>query len=410
MNTMELQLAWRNIWRNPRRTVIIMVAVIIGVWTMIALTSLMRGMVTDMFENGISTLTGDIKIYPAGYHDDPSIEYRIDDPDSVMSTIAKILSPDSKYAARVRVNAIASNARHSIGLSLVGIDPEQEKGVSFIGNGVVDGRMISEDDNNAIVIGQALLEKFDTRIGRKLILMSQDSQNEIASRAYKIVGVFRAKLASTEKQFVFVSKSSVQAMLRIDNGVSEISIVTGVHEKSEPVAEHIGAALNDVGLEIYTWKDLLPMLKSYMEIFDGFVVLWYLVIFVALAFGIVNTMLMAVFERMREFGLLKALGMKPGLILRSVLIESGIILIMGVFVGNLLALGSVMIIAATGIDLSALATGLEYVGVSSIIYPEIVWKDVFLANGVILVLGLAVSTYPAVKASRITPIEAMAHT
>ena len=281
--------------------------------------------------------------------------------------------------------------------------------MSFIGNGVVAGRMITGDDKNAIVIGQAQLEKFETRIGRKLILMSQNSQNDIASRAFKIVGVFRARLASTEKQFVFVSKLSAQSMLGMESGISEISIVVKESEKTEMVAENISVALNGAGLEIYTWKDLLPMLKAYMEIFDGFVVLWYLVVFVAMAFGIVNTMLMAVFERMREFGLLKALGMKPGLILRSVLIESGIILIIGVFAGNLLALGSVMIIAVNGIDLSFLASGFEYVGMSSIIYPEIVWNDVALANGVVLLLGLAVSTYPAVKASRITPVEAMAH-
>ncbi|MBC2715743.1 MAG: ABC transporter permease [Desulfobacteraceae bacterium] len=407
---MELQLAWRNIWRNPRRTVIIMIAVIIGVWTMVALTSLMRGIVNDMLENGISTLTGDIKLYASGYHNDPSIEYRIDDPNSVISKIAKTLPVDSKYAARVRVNAIASNARHSIGLTLVGIDPDQEKGVSFIGNGVVDGRMISEDDNNAIVIGQALLEKFETRIGRKLILMSQNSQNEIVSKAFKIVGVFRAKLASTEKQFVFVNKHSAQKMLGIGNGISEISVVINDHGKFEQTSQGIAEILKDSDIEVHTWKDLLPMLTAYMEIFNGFIVLWYLVVFVAMAFGIVNTMLMAVFERMREFGLLKALGMKPMLILRSVLIESGIILIMGAIAGNLLAFGSVMMIAATGIDLSALSSGFEYVGMSSVIYPEIFLKDVFLANVVVLILGLAVSTYPAVKASRITPVEAMAHT
>jgi ABC-type lipoprotein release transport system permease subunit len=376
---------------------------------MIALTSLMRGIVTDMLENGIATLTGDIKIYPAGYHDDPSVEYRISDADKILSEIKKILPKGSKYAERVHVNAIASNARHSFSVSLAGIDPEMEKGVSFIGHGVVDGRMITGNDKNAIVVGQALLGKFETRIGRKLILMSQGSDNEIISRAFKIVGVYRAKLASTEKQYVFVSKTEAQKMLEIGSDISEISFSLKTHDAAEPVARLMQDIVKDPEIEIYTWKDLLPMLKAYIEIFDGFVVLWFLVIFTAMAFGIVNTMLMAVFERMREFGLLKALGMKPVLILRSVLIESGMVLIMGTVAGNLLAVSFVMMVAAHGIDLSALATGLEYVGMSSIIYPEIVWKDVALANIVVLVLGLAVSAYPAVKASRITPVEAMTH-
>ena len=407
---MELQLAWRNIWRNPRRTVIIMIAVTIGIWTMIALTALMRGMVVDMLENGISKLTGDIKIYPAGYRDDPSIDHRISHPDRVLSQILPELPADSKYASRVRVNAIATNARYSVGVTLVGIDPDQEKGVSFIGDGVVNGLMFTKDSKNGLVIGQALMEKLETRIGHKLILMSQDANNEIASKAYKIVGVFHAKLASTEKQYLFVSKSSAQKMLGIGGGVSEISLAISDHDKAPAVADQIKARLAGSGLEVYTWRDLLPMLMAYLQVFNGVILLWFLVVFVAMSFGIINTMLMAVFERMREFGLLKALGMKPARILRSVLIESGIILVMGVIAGNLLAIGSVLLVAAHGIDLSALSTGFEFVGMSSVIYPDIVVRDVLMANAVVLVLGLVVSAYPAIRAARITPIEAMAHT
>ena len=151
------------------------------------------------------------------------------------------------------------------------------------------------------------------------------------------------------------------------------------------------------------------MLMTYLGVYNGFILLWFLVVFVAMSFGIINTMLMAVFERMREFGLLKALGMKPVRILRSVLIESGIILVMGVIAGNLLAIGSILLVAAHGIDLTALSTGFEFAGMSSVIYPDIVLRDVLMANGVTLILGLVVSAYPAIKASRITPVEAMAH-
>ena len=406
---MEFQLAWRNIWRNPRRTVIIMIAVIIGLWTMISLTALSRGMVNDMIENGIATLTGDIKIYRAGYHDDPSVVYRIRHADQIVSRIKEILPAGTRYARRIKVNAVASNARHSGGVTLAGIDPEMEAGVSFIGNGVADGRMIAETDKNAIVVGQALLEKFDTRIGHKLILMSQDADNEIASRAFQIIGVYRAKLTATEKQYVFVNLTAARKMLGVGTDVSEISISLMSHDDANPFARKIRDMLEDPDIEIYTWKDLLPMLKSYLDIFDGFIVLWFLVVFAAMAFGIINTMLMAVYERMREFGLLKALGMKPSLILRSVLLESGLLLVIGALTGNLLAAGSVAIVAAQGIDLSALATGFEYFGMSSVIYPEIVAKDVVLANAVVVILGLAVSAYPAAKASRITPVEAVAH-
>jgi ABC-type antimicrobial peptide transport system permease subunit len=138
--------------------------------------------------------------------------------------------------------------------------------------------------------------------------------------------------------------------------------------------------------------------------------IWYLVVFVAMGFGIVNTTLMAVYERMREFGLLKALGMKPWWILREVLTESFLLLITGMIIGNGLGLVSIFVLSRSGIDLSALAAGAEYAGMTRIIYPAIDLKDVTVANLVVLVLGLCVSAYPAVKAARFTPVEALTHT
>jgi ABC-type antimicrobial peptide transport system permease subunit len=138
--------------------------------------------------------------------------------------------------------------------------------------------------------------------------------------------------------------------------------------------------------------------------------IWYLVVFIAMGFGIVNTTLMAVYERMKEFGLLKALGMKPWWIIREVLLESVLLLLMGMVIGNILSFLSVFALSGSGIDLSALAAGAEYVGISRILYPAIYAKDVAIANLVVFVLGLMVSIYPAAKAGRFTPVEALTHT
>jgi ABC-type antimicrobial peptide transport system permease subunit len=134
------------------------------------------------------------------------------------------------------------------------------------------------------------------------------------------------------------------------------------------------------------------------------------VVFVAMGFGIVNTTLMAVFERMREFGLMKALGMKPRWILREVLLESFLLLICGMLIGNCLGFFSIYALSGNGIDLSALAAGAEYAGMSRIIYPAVETKDVVVANLTVLLLGLLVSLYPAIKAARFTPVQALAHT
>jgi ABC-type lipoprotein release transport system permease subunit len=407
---MYLQLAWRNIWRNPRRTTVILAAVIIGVWSMIFLGALMRGIAVGMVKNGIATLTGHIQIHHKGYRDDPAIENSITNRQVVEKVLSQNLPSRAQWTRRVRVNAIANNARHSSGVTLVGIEPRAEAKVSFIGSAISRGRYLAQGDSNGILVGKALLEKFETKIGRKLVLMSQDKEQEIASRAFRIVGVFRAEMESTEKQFVFVTRSAAQKMLKLGNGISEIAILLPHGYENLDVYEKLKATLPSDQFEIHNWRELLPFQTAYLRILDGFMWFWFLVVFVAMGFGIVNTTLMAVFERMREFGLMKALGMKPWWILREVLVESFLLLICGLIAGNCLGFLSIYALSGSGIDLSALAAGAEYAGMSRIIYPAIAFKDVLVANLTVLLLGLLVSLYPAIKASRFTPVEALAHT
>ena len=406
---MYLQLAWRNIWRNPRRTAVILAAVIIGVWSMIFLGALMRGIAVGMVKNGIATLTGHIQIHHRGYRDDPAIENSMFNYRVVEKALKEILPPGSQWTRRVRVNAIASNARHSSGVTMVGIEPGMEAKISFIGSAISRGRYLDPGDPNGILVGEALLEKFETKIGRKLVLMSQDKTQQIASRAFRIVGVFRAEMEATEKQFVFITRSAAQKMLKLGNGISEIAILLSDGYENLDVYQKLKAALPSDKFEIYSWQELLPFQTAYLRILDGFMWFWFLVVFVAMGFGIVNTTLMAVFERMREFGLMKALGMKPGWILREVLVESFLLLICGLLVGNLLGFLSIYALSANGIDLSALAAGAEYAGMSRIIYPAVATKDVMVANLTVLLLGLVVSLYPAIKASRFTPVQALTH-
>jgi ABC-type lipoprotein release transport system permease subunit len=407
---MHLQLAWRNIWRNTRRTVVILLAVIIGIWSMVLLGALMRGIAVGMIKNGIATLTGHIQIHRTGYRNDPSIEHSIHRPREIERILHKVLPPGAQWTSRVRVNAVASNARHSSGITLVGIEPDAEARMSFLGNALSGGRYISDQDQNGIFIGAALLDKFETRIGRKLVIMSQDTRGEIASRAYRVVGTFKAEMQATEKQFVFVPRLSSQNMLYLNEGISEMAILFPDQDDHPEILAQLRASLPADQFEVNTWRELLPFQTAYLEILDGFIWIWYLVVFVAMGFGIVNTTLMAVFERIREFGLLKSLGMKPWWILRGVLTESFLLLIIGILIGNAMAFICIFLLSGSGIDLSALAQGAEYAGMSRVIYPAVALKDVLMANGIVMLLGLLVSTYPALKAARFTPVEALAHT
>jgi len=406
---MFLQLSWRNIWRNPRRTGVILAAVIVGVWSMIFLGALMRGVAEQMVRNGIATLTGHVQIHRKGYRNDPVVENSMTEPDKLKAVLSKVLPEDARWTARVRVHAIAGNARHSGGVTLVGIDPRQETEISFISRAVKQGRFLHPLAKNGIIVGQALTEKFETRLGRKLVLMSQDTDRDIASRAFGIVGIFRAETEAVEKQFVFVTLPAAQKMLRLGKGISEVSIILSDRRDVKGVTARLQSVLPADIYEVQTWWELLPLVIAILKMHDWFIFLWVIVVFIAMSFGVVNTTLMAVFERIREFGLLKALGMKPMGIIAGVLVESVLLLTLGLIVGNVIGLLTVTALAHTGIDLSALAEGMEFVGMSRVIYPIIQGKDVLLANLIVFLLGLLVSVYPAIIAARFNPVEAMAH-
>jgi ABC-type lipoprotein release transport system permease subunit len=406
---MQMQLAWRNIWRNPRRTLVILTAVVIGVWSMIFLGALMRGVADQFLQNGIATLTGHIQIHHRGFRDDPVIQNRISNPEILRRTLKKTLPPGSQWTERIRVNAIVNNARHARGVTLVGVDPVQEARVSFIGHAVVEGTYLEPNDRQGILVGRSLVEDFETRLDRRLVLMSRDTNGEVASRAFRIRGLFRAEMEATEKQFVFVTDKAAREMLGLENEITEVSVLLPSHGQALNVAQAIREDLDTPSLSIQSWQDLLPMVRVMLELYDTFIFIWFLVVFIAMAFGIVNTLLVAVFERIREFGLLKALGLKPRGIVQVVLVESLLLLVLGTTAGNLLGILSTSALAGTGIDLSSLAAGLEYVGMPRVIFPQIQWLDFVLANAVVLVLGLVVSLYPALKAARFTPVEALMH-
>jgi len=406
---MDLILAWRNIWRNPRRTVVILTAVTIGVWSMVFMAGLMRGMIHGMVENAIATLTGHIQIQEAHYPDDPSVDYRINAPVDLLKTIASDLPGGSRTTLRIRVNAVANNARHNTGVTLVGIDPVAEAAVSFIGGAVVEGAYLEPDDGRGILIGRALADQFETTVGRKLILMSQSAGGEVVSRAFLVRGVYQAEMQATEKAYVFIGLHAAQQMLGTGEGVSEMIVLLPDYEQAPSLARVLASRLEGQGLRVRSWQQVQPLVMVNLDLFNTFSFIWYLVVFIAMGFGVVNTTLMAVFERMREFGLLKALGLRPLRIIRSIMTESACVLLIGMGLGSAAGILSCWALSFTGIDLSALAAGTEYFGIQRIIYPLLAGADIVSANTVVLVLGLIISLYPAVKAARFTAVEAMTH-
>ena len=397
-------LAWRNLWRNHRRTLIMLTAVIIGVWAMIVMTALMRGMVDGMIQESIQVLPGHVQIRDPGYTDDPSIERTIAEPGGELLEVLNAPLVVG-WTTRVRAIAVVTSERDTRGVTLLGVLPDGERALSFVADDIVDGRFLEGPDDRGIVIGEKMLERLETRLGRRVVIMSQTPDNEIADRGFRIVGVFRSKISAHEENLVFVGQQTVQGMLGIKGRVTEIAAlgesyrdVTGLVAALEPVVPE--------GAELLTWNQLDKYLGTMLSFMDGFVLVWVVIVFLALSFGLVNTLVMAVFERVREIGLMLALGMKPRMIMSQVIIESLLLLFFGLLAGDLLAWFTVQSVA-DGIDLSVVAEGLERFGMASVLVPELEFDDVVLANITVLILGFLASLSPAWRASRYNPIEAI---
>jgi len=398
------KLAWRNLWRNHRRTAIMLGAISVGVWAMIFMTALTQGMVTEMIRDGISALPGHVQVHHPDYRDDPSITNLIPMTDT---EIAATFGPAgfSAWSSRIKVPAVITSERDSRGVTLLGIDPVRERDMIFVDYDEVEGRFLESVDDRGVVIGRKLADTLDTEVGKRIVLMSQDPDNDIADRGFRVVGLFHANVEAFEETYVFAGKKTLQNMLRVGDRVTEV-VVLG--EDYRNVEDEYAAvlALVDGDLEVRRWTELDTYLGTMLKVMDGFVLIWVIVIFLALSFGLVNTLVMAVFERVREIGLMLALGMKPGDILGQILIESMLLLVIGLGIGNLLAWLTIKPLEG-GIDLSIVAEGMEMFGAASVLYPQLRLEDVVLANVVVLILGFLASLSPAWRASRYEPIEAI---
>ena len=401
------KLAWRNLWRNYRRTLIMLLAIALGVWAMIFMTALLRGMVDDMVKQGIGSLPGHVQIHALAYRDDPSVTHSLPSPDQ--SLLALLNGRQVKaWSSRIKVPAMISSEYENRGVQLLGVDPQGELALGFSPDDIVEGRFLTGGDDRGIVVGRKLLQRLETRLGKRVVLMSQDPDNTIAEGGFRIVGVFRAELENREESFVYAGRDVVQAMLGIGTDVSEIAVLGHQYQTPEVLTAAIRSVVPE-SLEVLSWLELDPYLATMMRVMNGFVLVWMVVIFLSLSFGLVNTLMMAIFERVREIGLMRALGMRPSAIVYQVLVESVMLLILGLLLGNLMAIGTIIPLK-DGIDISAVSQGMEMMGASSMLFPVLLWPDLVLANGVVIVLGIITSLLPAWRAARYRPVEALGRT
>jgi ABC-type lipoprotein release transport system permease subunit len=417
-----LTLAWRNLWRHKRRTVMILFAFALGVWSMVVLAAISRGSLEQQLTNSILNLTGHVQIHAPGFRDDPVIQHRFAPPGAALveSAGATSLSRGPRFdplaealgardviawGARVRVPAVIASERESAGVTLVGIEPQREQGLSFIPEAVTEGRYLAVPDDVGLLLGRKLAERLETELGRRVVLMSQDVNNQVADRGFRVVGIFDTQPQQMEEAYVFIGRATAQELLKMGETVTEIAVMTTDRDRLDAPLARLTAAAGP-GHEVAPWTVIEPLLVLTQNITDVILIIWYVIVFAAMSFGLVNTLLMAVFERTREFGMFQALGMRPTHIVGQVLVESLILLALALALGNIAAWGTIESLQG-GIDLSAVAEGMELVGVAPVIYPAWSAADLAAANILVFVLGVLASLYPAWRAARHVPIEAI---
>ena len=397
------RLAWRNVVRNRKRTAVILTAIAVGLWSMLIFAAFIRGWSNDVTRNAISTLTGHLQIHAIGYLQDPSVDHSMSAPGEKLQKILD--GPEVvAWASRIRVPAVVMSERETSGVTLVGIDPAAEKGLSFIADAVTEGRNLKGPRDSGIVIGRELAKQLSTEVGKRVVVMSQAADHSVMDRGFRIVGVYDADRLSTEKNLIFVGEAEARDMLGLGSSISEISVVLNDPSRVDSFVARVREAAGD--LDVQPWTELEPLAQAMVEMGRTWIWIFYLIMYIGMAFGLVNTLLMAVIERTREFGLVQALGMRPPLILKQVIAESSILLGFGIVVGGILAAWTLAFLN-DGIDFSAFAEGAEMWGMSKIIYPTLNVWDIASAVITIFVLGTLASLYPAFRAARKVPVEAI---
>ncbi len=400
------KIAWRNIWRNTRRTVILVLAIGIGLMGIIITEAFTNGIENKMVENVIGSSLGHIQIHAKGFEENPVVERSMSDSPELL----RILDTHpgiNKYSRRIRAMGLISNPEHSGGVMIVGIAPSRELNITYIKDSIVDGRYLREGDSGRIIVGKKLADEFELELGSKVVLMAQDLEKDIASGAYRVTGIYRTESSEFDRATAFIALSDARELLALGERLSEIAMVVNDLERVDLVAEGLRKKV-DSDIEVHTWKEIEPLLVRIVELYGQFTYIVYLIVFVAMAFGIINTMLMVIFERVKEMGVMMALGTRPLQIVLLVILETVCIGILGLCLGDLLGylfLG----IFHNGMDLSFLAEGMEHWGLGHIIFPSFGLNDLLIANVSTLFIAILISIYPAIRAARFRPVEALRH-
>ncbi len=403
MSASWLRLAARGLWRHPRRSLLTAGAIAFGLACLIVFAALKQGLHREMVTSTIRLDIGSLQIHAAGYQ-----------PGSLTVTpmkqggelLARLRAEGYAPAPRLKAPALVIGPSGSASVVLSGVDPAAERRLTIIAARVVAGDYLKDPEQ--LLIGRNLAASLGLSLGDELTLVVRNLFGRPSSRKFVVGGLFATEQAAFDRSQVFLPLPAVQQLLGAQGALTELAFLVS-QERLPEVTVRLRRLLDADLYRLDRWDEIALDVAQLIALNDGTMNLLVLIIFFIVALGIANTMTMAIYERYREFGVLAALGLRPGGIVRLVLLETLMLGLFGALTGSLVGIGLGLYFAGHGIDLTSLTSANRYFATSHILHAVLVGRDLLLANLVTLATAFAAGLLPAWRASKLNPVEALRH-
>lgn len=400
---MIFSISWRNIWRHPARSGVLLGAIIAGIWAGMTLSALTNGMIEQRFANMIQEDLTHLQIHQPQFLTEREPAMYIQNTDSILAYLRKDPRVEST-AARTLVDGMIQSSLTTSGVSVRGVDPVMEPNTTTFHENLIEGDYLDSEVRNPVLLGKRLAEKLNVQLGNRIVLTFQDVNSDLASAAFTISGIFRTNSGPQDERIIFVRSDDLSSILAGRQVFHEIAVMMQNEELSNELAADLNSRFNQITAE--TWYELSPELRYLNDFGNTMTVYIMIVIMLALAFGILNTMLMSIFERMRELGMLMAVGMSKPRIFSMIMTESVFLTFLAAAAGMVLGYVSINMMSENGLDLSSVGgDSLAEFGYDSVIYPFVTGADIVNTAIIVVLTALLAAVYPAFKALSLNPGE-----
>ena len=404
---MNFRMAWRNLWRHRRRTWLTTAAMVFSNSLLVFMISLQYGTYDMMINNTLSVLSGHVQVQAPAYHDDPRMRYSIADITPLAGQLRGQLHSD-KVAARASTFALASSAQRSYGIQLIGVEPQFEPGVSTLPGLVKQGRFFRDSSAAEIIVGSVLARNMKVSVGDELTLLGSGLDGSFAAGVVTVVGVFESGMADIDRSFAEIPLAYFQDVFSMaGQGHSIVIRADGLEQVAAVKAAVEGFTAQRQNLAVLDWDALQPGLKQAIQADISSAWFMYMVLVSLVAFSVLNTQLMSVLERTREFGIIMALGLKPGRLGRLVLLETalmaGLGLVLGVLLGGLLTLW----VGQVGFAYPGMEEMAGKFNLPGRMYPQLNGLTLLLGPTVVFIACMLAALYPAARLHFMQPVQAM---